>query len=261
MLPLGWHTDLAVLRLEGSTIEDRDDHLVVRTPSSPYFYWGNFVMVTDPARVDEPEHWLEVFEREHPDAQHRAIGLVAEPRDVEAWRALDLAIDHDDVLAATTCPEPTPPPQGYLFKQIADAIEWEQSTGLRIEQFAQRDPREEQHERDRTKARIAMSEQGHVAWFGAFHGDRLAAELGIVDCGEGVARYQSVVTGEEHRRRGLAGHLLGVAAQWAADRDARRWVIVAEAGGDASRLYQSRGFAPADQGFRAERRPAALTGG
>jgi GNAT superfamily N-acetyltransferase len=260
MLPLGWHTDLAVLRLEGSTIEDRDDHLVVRTPSSPFFYWGNFVLVTDPARVDEPEHWLEVFEREHPDALHRAIGLAAEPQDVDAWRALDLGIDHDDVLAATTRPEPNPVPQGYLVKQIADTIEWEQSTGLRIEEFAQRDPHEEQHERDRTEARRAMSEQGQVAWFGAFHGDRLAAELGIVDCGEGVARYQSVVTGAEHRRRGLAGHLLGVAARWAADRGARRWVIVAEAGGDASRLYQSRGFNPADEGFRAERRPATLSG-
>jgi GNAT superfamily N-acetyltransferase len=261
MLPLGWHTDLAVLRLEGSTIEERDDHLVVRTPSSPYFYWGNFVLVTDPSRVDEPEHWLEVFETEHPDAQYRAIGLAAEPQDVDSWKALDLGIDHDDVLAATTCPEPTPPPQGYLVKQIEDTIEWEQSTGLRIEEFAQRDPHEEQHERDRTEARMAMSAQGHVAWFGAFHGDQLAAELGIVDCGEGVARYQSVVTAADHRRRGLAGHLLGVAAQWASDRGARRWVIVAEAGGDASRLYQSRGFEPTDQGFRAERKPAAITGG
>ena len=255
MLPLGWHTDLAVLRLEGSTIEDRDDHLVVRTPASPLYYWGNFVLVTDPSRVDEPEHWLEVFEREHPDAAHRAIGLVARPGDEAAWTALDLELEHDDVLAATSCPEPTPVPQGYLVKQIEDTIEWEQSTGLRIEEFAQEDPHEAEHERNRTEARIALSEQGRVAWFGAFHGDPLVAELGIVDCGEGVARYQSVVTGADHRRRGLAGHLLGVAAQWAAERGAQRWVIVADAESEASRLYQSRGFAPADSGSRAQRKP------
>jgi GNAT superfamily N-acetyltransferase len=255
MLPLGWHTDLAVLRLEGSTIEERPDHLVVRTPSSPLYYWGNFVLVTDPTRVDEPRHWLEIFETEHPDAAHRAIGLVARPRDEGAWTALDLELDHDDVLAATSCPEPTPAPEGYLVKQITDTIEWEQSTALRIDEFAPDDPREAEHERNRTGSRIAMSEQGHVGWFGAFHGDRLAAELGIVDCDEGVARYQSVVTAAEHRRRGLAGHLLGVAAQWAAERGARRWVIVADDGSDASRLYRSRGFAPADRGFRAQRKP------
>jgi GNAT superfamily N-acetyltransferase len=256
-LPLGWHTDLAVLRLEGSTIEDRGDHVVVRTPMSPLYYWGNFVLVTDPGRVDEPAHWLEVFAHEHPDAAHRSIGLVAQPRDEKAWVALDLELDHDDVLAATTCPEPTPPPQGYVVKQIADTIEWEQSTGMRIEEFAEGDRREAEHERNRTESRRDMSDQGHVAWFGAFHGDRLAAELGIVDCGGGVARYQSVVTAAEHRRRGLAGHLLGVAAQWAAERGVRRWVIVAEADSDASRLYRSRGFAPADRGFRALRKPAS----
>jgi GNAT superfamily N-acetyltransferase len=255
-LPLSWHTDLAVLRLEGSTIDERPDHLVVRTPANPLYYWGNFVLVTDPGRVDEPEHWLDVFETEHPEAAHRSIGLVTRPTDAASWQALDLELTHDDVLVAQTCPEPTPVPQGYLVKQIADAIEWEQSTGLRITEFAGGDPREVEHERRRTASRKALSDQGELAWFGAFHGDRLVAELGIVDCGEGVARYQSVVTGAEHRRRGLAGHLLGVAAEWAAQRGTRRWVIVADADGDASRLYRSRGFGPADSGARAERRPA-----
>jgi GNAT superfamily N-acetyltransferase len=255
-LPLGWHTDLAVLRLEGSAIDDRDDHLVVRTPANPLYYWGNFVLVTDPARVDEPARWLEVFEAEFPEAAHRAVGLVARPADEDAWRALDLELDHDDVLAADACPDPTPAPQGYLVKQITDAIEWDQSTGMRVEHFAEGDPREAEFERLRTEERIARSADGSVAWFGAFHGDRLAAELGIVDCGDGVARYQSVVTAAEHRRRGLAGHLLGVAARWAAERGATHWVIVADAGSDASRLYQRRGFGPADRGFRAQRKPA-----
>lgn len=254
-LPLSWHTDLAVLRLEGSTIEDRSDHLVVRTPANPVYYWGNFVLVTDPERVDEPEHWLEVFEAEFPEAAHRAIGLVTQPADPDAWKAIDLRITPDDVLVAETCPEPTPVPQGYLVKQITDVIEWEQSSGLRVSEFADGDPREAEHERKRTAVRRALSEEGSLAWFGAFHGDRLVAELGIVDCGEGVARYQSVVTSAAHRRKGIAGHLLGVAARWGVERGLRRWVIVADGGSDASRLYRSRGFAPVDGGARAQRSP------
>jgi ribosomal protein S18 acetylase RimI-like enzyme len=256
-LPLGWHTDLAVLRLTGSTIEQRPDHLLVRTPANPLYYWGNFVLVTDPDQVDEPRRWLELFEQEVPDADHRAIGLVAQPRDQDAWRALDLELDHDDVLSTDHCPEPSDVPAGYLVKQIVDAIEWEQSTGLRVDEFAPDNPRESQFERNVTEARRAMSEAGHVAWFGAFHGDRLAAELGIVDYGEGVARYQAVVTQADHRRRGLAGHLLGVAAQWAAERGARTWVIVAEDGSDASRLYRGHGFEPAAKGTRAQRKPSS----
>lgn len=254
-LPLGWHTDLAVLRLTGSTVEERVDHLVVRTPANPLYHWGNFVLVTDPGAVDDAERWLEVFEQEFPDAAHRSVGLVAAPADEGAWTALGLTVEHDDVLAADACPAPTPVPQGYLFKQIRDSIEWEESTGLRIHEFARDDPREAEFERISTETRRAMSEAGPVAWFGAFHGDRLAAELGIVDCGQGVARYQAVVTAAAHRRRGLAGHLLGVAAAWAAGRGADTWVIVAEDGGDAARLYRSRGFGPAGRGTRAGRKP------
>jgi GNAT superfamily N-acetyltransferase len=257
MLPLGWHTDLAVRRLEGSTIEEHDDHLVVRTPSNPLFYWGNFVLVTDSDALDDAEHWLTVFERTFPSAAHRAIGMAADPPDLESWRSQDLDIEHDDVLATDVCPEPTPLPQGYLVRQIADASQWEQSTGMRIEEFARDSPREAQFERNVTEARIAMTATGSVAWFGAFHGDRLAAELGVVDCGEGVARYQAVVTHADHRRRGLAGHLLGVAARWAADRGARSWVIVADDGSEAARLYRSRGFGPAGRGTRAQRKPAS----
>ncbi|HEY0904399.1 MAG TPA: GNAT family N-acetyltransferase [Marmoricola sp.] len=253
-LPLGWHTDLAVLRLGGSTIEDHGDHLVVRTADNPAYYWGNFVLVTDRAAVDDPDRWLETFEREFPGAHHRAIGLVGDPADDSAWTARGLTVEHDDVLATATCPSATTLPQGYLVRQLRDAIHWEQSTGLRIGEFAGESAHEAEYERGSTGQRTRMTEQGGTAWFGAFHGDRLVAELGIVDCGEGVARYQSVVTQADHRRRGLAGHLLGVAAGWAAERGARTWVIVADKDSDAARLYESRGFEPADRGTRATRK-------
>ncbi|HET6166202.1 MAG TPA: GNAT family N-acetyltransferase [Marmoricola sp.] len=255
MLPLGWHTDIAVLRRTGSLIEEAPDHLVVRTPDNPLYHWGNFVLVTDPRAVGDAQRWLDVFESEFPDAAHRSVGLVAEPPDPEAWTSHGLAVEHDDVLVTDTCPDRTPVPQGYLVKQLADAVEWEQSNGLRIAEFAADDAREAQFERTTTDARIAMSRAGHTAWFGAFHGDQLAAELGIVDCGDGVARYQAVVTDEEHRRRGLASHLLGVAAAWAEQRGAGTWVILAEVDGGAGRLYRARGFVPTARGTRAYLKP------
>ena len=74
-------------------------------------------------------------------------------------------------------------------------------------------------------------------------GEALVAELGIVNCG-GSARYQSVGTDEGHRRRGLASHLLGVAARWAADTGCDRWVIVTEATNPAGAVYRRVGFEP-----------------
>ena len=59
-----------------------------------------------------------------------------------------------------------------------------------------------------------------------------------------MARYQAVLTDGGHRRRGLASHLLGAAADWAHTRGCERLVILAEADEPPSRLYQTLGFAP-----------------
>jgi GNAT superfamily N-acetyltransferase len=248
-LPLGWQTDLAVRRAAGSTVEELGDHLVVRSPDNPAFHWGNFVLVTDSAAVDDAPRWTATFEQAFPSADHRAIGLVGEPTP-EPWQALGLAVEHEDVLSADRCPGATPLATGYLVRQLGTGEDWSQSTGLEVREY----PGDAAFHHAATATRAAMSARGDAAWFGAFEGDRLVAQLGIVDCGDGLARYQAVLTDAEHRGKGLASHLLGVAAQWAAGRGARTWVIVADADTDASRLYQERGFTQAGRSAQAYRK-------
>ena len=42
---LGYRTDLALLTLGGSTVQQRDGYLVVRTPANPLHWWGNFLLL------------------------------------------------------------------------------------------------------------------------------------------------------------------------------------------------------------------------
>ena len=42
---LGFRTDLRLLEMTGSEIEDRGTHLVIRTPSNPTYFWGNFLLL------------------------------------------------------------------------------------------------------------------------------------------------------------------------------------------------------------------------
>ena len=44
---LGYKTDLIFPAFDGEIV-DRGDYLVVRTPSNPYFYWGNFLLFPRP---------------------------------------------------------------------------------------------------------------------------------------------------------------------------------------------------------------------
>jgi GNAT superfamily N-acetyltransferase len=237
-LPLGWHTDLEVLRQAGSSIIEQDDRLIVRTPENPSYYWGNFVLVTDPAAVNEADRWLGEFERLFPDAEHRAIGLVAEP-DRQLWLDRTMFTESADVLVSAGPIAPAPLAEGYQVRPIASDADWAASTTTRIVCFTGQD----EFEARTTESRIEMARTApHAPWFGAFAGDELAAELGITVLPGGVARYRSVVTHPDHRRRGLARHLLAVAAESAREHGADKLVIVADGGSDAGRLYQRAGF-------------------
>jgi GNAT superfamily N-acetyltransferase len=256
-LSSGWLTDLAVLELSGSTVEDRGDHLVVRTPHIPDFHWGNCMFVLDPDAVEDADLWVSTFASAFPQATWLAVGLVTTPRDPAGWISHGAHVETDDVLVTDVQPRQSPPPDGYVFRRH-EGSDWEESVMLELREN-ERDQGYEPagHERflrDRVATRRSLSDRDAAAWFGAHHNGQMVAQLGIVRCGT-IARYQAVGTEATHRRRGLATHLLGVAAAWAAEHGCDRWVIVTESTNAAGRVYRSVGFEPAEGNAQAYRQP------
>ncbi len=261
-LPPGWLTDIAVLRLSGAHIEDRGDHLVVTSPDNPGYHWGNFLLVTDPQALDDASRWVALFHATFPDARHLGIGLPAEP-DPAPWTGLGLVVTSEEVMSSTTPPTQRPAPAGYEIRQLRTSAQWAAAAQMDLAENARTGEQpDDASYRDFTMARMrtraGLSERGAAAFVGAFVGDECVSSLGIVLCGQDiqgrtVARYQSVQTAFDHRRLGLAGHLVGVAAGWAAERGAQRWVIATESDNPAGRLYRSLGFTPDSRSWQAER--------
>jgi GNAT superfamily N-acetyltransferase len=260
-IPPGWATDLAILELTGSTVDDHGDHLVVRSPDNPAYHWGNCLLVTDPSACDDALGWLERFKEEFPHATWFAAGLAAMPGDLEAWARHGIELEQLDVLTTATLPRAVPLPDGYSVRHLRDD-DWELMAERDIAEnlsTGEYDP--EVHEsfvRKTISTRQRLCAEGAAAWFGAFAGSELAADIGIVRCGS-VARYQAVGTHASHRRRGLASHLLGVAAGWSTDRGCDTWVIVTESTNDAGRVYRRAGFTLDDAEVNAYRRPPLST--
>jgi GNAT superfamily N-acetyltransferase len=256
--PPGWATDLAILEHCGSIVVDREDHLVVRTPHNPDFHWGNCLFVTDEDTVGDARKWVDAFQSAFPEATWVAIGLTRMPDDLDAWVELGLELELDDVLTTRILPRQTPLPEGYTVRRLSGK-DWGQSVARSVaenDRTQEQDPRSyERFAQAQADARRSLSERDVGASFGAFAGDTLIADLGIVRCGK-TARYQSVSTADQHRRRGLASHLLGVAARWA-DGGCDRWVIVTEATNPAGRVYRSLGFEPDTGNAQAYRKPPA----
>jgi GNAT superfamily N-acetyltransferase len=258
-LPPGWATDIAIHELSGATVTDFGDHLVVRTPQNPLFHWGNCILVLDDLLVDDAPRWLATFRQQFPSADWISIGLVTMPADDSAWLEARMRLEHDEVLTTRVLPRLTDLPAGYEVRQVTTAEDWEQSVlqGIRenndtgLYESALHD----EFLRNQVVTRRTLCDAGRAAWFAAFDDDQLVSILGIVCCGS-RARYQAVGTDAAHRGRGLASHLLGVAARWAADRDCDEWVIVTEATNSAGRVYRAVGFEPAAASVSAYRPPA-----
>jgi GNAT superfamily N-acetyltransferase len=256
-LGAGWLTELDVLVRSGSTVEERGDHLVVRTPANPTFHRGNCLVVTDGAQAGDAGRWVAEFRSAFPQASWLAVGLTRLPEDAAAWAAHGVELEAEEVLGLAAVPHGAPLPEPYTVRQLAGG-DWEQTVALAVAENARSErphPAEthERFERARAEANRSLCAGGGAAYFGAFAGGTLVAQLGIVCCGE-VARYQNVLTDESHRRRGLAAHLVGVAGEWAARRGCRQWVIVTEETNPAGRVYRRAGFAPRGTMVQAYRR-------
>ncbi len=260
---LGVRTDLALLRLGGSTVEDQGDHLVVRSPHNPTFWWGNFLLLPGAPPAEQTDRWLEVFTEAFPDAQHVAIGfdgVDGTVADVAGFIDRGLSAETSAVMTATEVHEPPRPNRDADYRQLSSDDDWDQLVDLRM---AVMDPAHDvEGYLTFNVAKVAtirsLVEGGHGGWFGAFEGGRLLSGMGLFRASDGLARFQNVETRPEARGRGLAGTLVHHVSRYGFDElGARTLVMVADPDYLAIRIYRSVGFAETETMLQAERPPAS----
>jgi GNAT superfamily N-acetyltransferase len=156
------------------------------------------------------------------------------------------------VLTCTVVHEPPHPNTQAEIRLLESDDDWQQSVDLGVRCYDEGEPQE--YLRRRAVARRRLTRAGMAAWFGAFLGGRLLAQLGVVDAGGGLVRYQDVETDPVARRRGLAGTLVWQAGRYGREvLGASTLVIVADPADAAIRLYRSCGFAETEPQLTFER--------
>jgi len=260
---LGFRTDLALLERAGSTIDDRGDHLVVRSPENPGFYWGNFLLLDHVPSGGRLEEWLDRFAAAFPEALHRAFGFDTQGTvdDLSAFEAQGFGVENSTVMTASSVHPPARPNAEATYRAFTSDEDWVQSIELRIA-CDNLDQSVGHHEfvRRRANSNRALVAAGHGRWFGAFLGHTLVAQMGLVAAAPGLARFQSVETHPEHRGRGLAGTLAHrVSAFGFEELKAKTLVIVADPDYLAIRIYRAIGFTDNEVQLQAERPPHPAT--
>jgi GNAT superfamily N-acetyltransferase len=246
---LGYRTDLIFPTFEGQ-ITDRGDYLVIRTPSNPTFYWGNFLLFNHPPGESDFIKWRELFAKEigtPPEVKHQAFGWDTTKEGKGAVQPfLDSGYYLDHLAVLTAQPDGLTPKStaGVNIRPLETEKDWVQSIENQVicrePVFSEDGYRVfRQHQVQRYRKMVSRS---LGAWFGAFSGDRLVGDLGIF-WAEELARYQSVQTHPDFRKRGIASALVYNAAIYALENfKIEILVIVADADSPAERLYKSLGF-------------------
>jgi ribosomal protein S18 acetylase RimI-like enzyme len=267
---VGWRTDAIPHRFDGEVIE-RDDCLVVRTPSNPTYYWGNCLMLQRLPGDDEVAHWCARFDAEiaqrQPASRHVAIGVDDDFRGERrpAWEAAGFQVLVNVMLRLQDgeCRAPARAPRGAvqlrpldLARESDALIEVEMTDAGGFEPAGYRAYLQDQHRRWRS-----MQAAGLMMWFGLWCDGLLAATCGLMrDRPETGAdgRFQRVVTHSAWRRRGLASALVHGVARHALEQWRCGAVYMAADPDDvAVGIYRSLGFRDISTGIGLQRNAPA----
>jgi ribosomal protein S18 acetylase RimI-like enzyme len=255
---LGYQTDLIFARFSGEII-DKGDYTVIRTPSNPTFWYGNYVLFPKPPEAQDITRWMDISKLEFPDSKHCVIGFDSVGGELGSARDFEkLGFDVIETVVMTASQVHAPPKVNTdaECRPILTSEDWEQAIALRIEC-------NDDHEPEGYKLFIRrkmldyqrMTEAGLGNWWGAFLKGKMVSSLGLF-LEHGVGRFQSVETHADYRRLGLCGTLVHTAAKHALETlNARVLVMCADPEYHAARIYESIGFKPSETQMALERPP------
>lgn len=257
---LGFRTDLALLTASGSLVEDRGTHLVVRTPANPAYFWGNFLLLAEPPVPGGEREVIGAFRTEFPEAEHVAIGIDGPDLPEDSRAAFEDAGMTVDVASVLTTTELVAPRDvDAEIRPLASDEDWEARAQLtRAYTTGVRDRALLTFERARNQQERDLAAAGRGERFGVFVDGALVSTAAVYRTEDEVARYQTVETHPDHRRGGFAAAAVHAAGRHALDAlGARTLVIVADADGEAARLYGRLGFVESERQLALEQRSGA----
>lgn len=248
---LGYRTDLIFPKFDGQ-IFDRGSYLVILTPTNPTFYWGNFLLFSNPPGKGDLENWKAIFAKEigsQLKVEHLAFGwdtLKGELGEVKPFLDEGFNLNQSVVLSTRQVTIPPKYNQEVVIRPLTEDWEWEQATQ---NQIACRQPEHsldgfQVFKRDQMQRYRQMTCAGLGLWFGAFLEKQLVAELGVFAAG-GIGRFQQVGTHPDYRRRGICGTLVYQTSRYALEQmKVETLVMVADENYHAAKIYESVGFQP-----------------
>lgn len=250
---LGYRTDFSILKPHSEILE-RPHYLVIVTRSNPRYFWGNLLFFREPPKEGDFSRWCDLFRKEfqkHPEVKHITIAWDSPGGETGVIAPFLEAGFHSDpatILTLQSKDLKLPPKIAAVSVRALQTDEdWEQATLNQIRCNEGEHPSDhfEKFKRSQMQSYRALAGMGLGNWYGAFLDDQLVADCGLFVFDQ-VARFQSVGTHPDFRRRGICGTLVHQVALEGL-KQAQTLVIAAEPDYHAFGIYRSIGFRPTEK--------------
>jgi hypothetical protein len=259
---LGCRTDLMLLGWNG-VVDELDDAIQVRSPANPHFFYGNFLLFRDAPRPGDAPAWIARFQRAFSDDPRIAHVCLRWDRPDGARGAADelvaLGFELEETVVMVTDAPRVPPRinRDVALRRIDSEADWAKAIELQIATMTEMwgaGPGVAAFVHGQMARYRRFVSEGRGAWFGAFAGDQLAADLGVF-VEDGLARYQAVETAAALRRRGICGTLVHHAGCAALAELGARQLVMVGLPDHTAQVYASVGFEERERLCAALRRP------
>lgn len=224
--------------------------MVVKTPSRPNYFWGNYLVMPEPPAPGALKNWISVYGSEFDykkqgfmtfavDAPSGEMGAAQE------FREFGFRCYTNKVLTTSSVNPPPKINKVAEVREITTDSEWDQLVEVHYsdEWYLNADS-QRPFLKDKLSDLRRMCEAGLGKRFGAFIDGRVAADLGIYTA-KGIGRFNEVATHRDFRRQGLCGTLVYQSALAAFESmDVQTLVMEADEDYHAAAIYESVGFNP-----------------
>ncbi len=246
---LGIQTNLIFHRFSGVVLE-RETYVVVKTPSRPGYFWGNFILMHQPPSVGDFSKWIDIFETEiGPRTQTGFMTFTwDDPNGIEGdlteFRNFGFKLKKSVILTAKNVHQPPSFNEELVVRPLKTDQDWEHYVDIHFDpDWEYGSPEGQRHFLETEALELRkMVDAGMGVRFGAFLGKKPIAELGIY-WDQHIARFNNVGTHRDYRRRGACGSLVYLASQEILrNRPETTLVMEADPEYHAAKIYESVGF-------------------
>jgi hypothetical protein len=216
---IGYRTD-CIFHEQNGVIEEKPDYYVIRTPSNPLFWFGNFILFKNSPCNEDYLTWMDIHQSEFGETlAHVTFGWDSENQGtVDEFQHNGFNLVDDVVLRMRKYKAIARINRDIEIRKISNDRDWAAVTALQVkvdtEDMGFGDEDKGAFRKSQEIAFRKMIEIGLGDWWGAFLGDELISSMGLFfDRDLTIGRFQNVATASKHRGKGACTTVLDYASR------------------------------------------------